>query len=47
MENWIHARNIWIRNGRWCIADGHHRTEALKLLSEENTDTQKPLRIIY
>jgi hypothetical protein len=44
----FHARTIWIRGGRWKnIAVGHHRTETLKLLSEENTDTQNTSKIIY
>ena len=35
--NWI--QNIFEKTENLYIADGHHRTEALKLLSEENTDT--------
>ena len=34
--NWI--QNIFEKTESLYIADGHHRTEALKLLSEENTD---------
>ncbi|QZK90210.1 DUF1015 domain-containing protein [Flavobacterium sp. CHNK8] len=36
--NWI--QNIFEKTESLYIADGHHRTEALKLLSEENTDAQ-------
>ena len=36
--NWL--QNIFEKTKSLYIADGHHRTEALKLLSEENQDTE-------
>lgn len=36
--NWL--QNIFEKTNNLYIADGHHRTEALKLLSEENDDPE-------
>jgi uncharacterized protein (DUF1015 family) len=34
------ASEYFFENGKSLYADGHHRTEALKLLSEENKGTE-------
>ena len=38
--NWL--QNIFSKTESLYIADGHHRTEALKLLSDENEDLENP-----